>query len=258
MERTASNLISIARGELGYLEKASNKSLDSKTANAGSANWTKYGQWYGLNPAAWCAMYVSWCFGQLAGSKAGAQDMLCGFLWASCTKMYGVFKASGRVYSSPVPGDIVVFRQAPGSSTMVHTGIVTEVKGGRIYTIEGNTSSASGVVANGGGVAAKSYALGNNRIGGYLRPYYAAEPKSTAPTEAVTVTTYLLKRGHTGEAVKALQYALNARGYDCGAVDGEFGPQTETALKLYQSGHKLEADGECGRLTWTALLGGMN
>jgi peptidoglycan hydrolase-like protein with peptidoglycan-binding domain len=136
---------------------------------------------------------------------------------------------------------------------MVHTCIVTEIKGGRVYTIEGNTSSASGVVANGGGVAAKSYALSYNRIGGYLRPYYSA---SNAPTETVTVTTYLLKRGHTGAAVRALQALLIGNGYDCGEVDGEFGPATERALVQYQDYHKLEADGECGRLTWTALLGG--
>ena len=35
-------LISTAEAELGYLEKKSNKDLDNKTANAGSANYTKY------------------------------------------------------------------------------------------------------------------------------------------------------------------------------------------------------------------------
>lgn len=253
---TASDLIRIAEHELGYLEKKSNSQLEVKTANAGSANYTKYGAWYGMDGQAWCAMFVSWCFAELAGGKAGAKKMLCGGLYASCTTMYNAFKKAGRVHSEPQPGDIIVFNQKAGSTTMSHTGIVTKITGGRVYTIEGNTGSASGVVANGGGVAAKSYPLSYNRIGGYLRPYYASEPKSTVPTEAVTVTTYLLKHGHTGAAVKALQYALNARGYDCGAVDGEFGPKTETALKLYQSGHKLKADGECGRLTWTALLGG--
>ena len=39
-------------------------------------------------------------------------------------------------------------------------------------TIEGNTSSASGVVANGGSVATKSYDLGYSRIMGYGRPPY--------------------------------------------------------------------------------------
>ena len=35
-------LIQIAKNETGYLEKASNSQLDSKTANAGENNYTKY------------------------------------------------------------------------------------------------------------------------------------------------------------------------------------------------------------------------
>ncbi len=256
MEHTASNLVSIAKSQLGYLEKKSNKDLDSMTANAGSANWTKYGQWCGLNPAAWCAMFVSWCFGQLTGSKAEAQKMLCGFLWASCTQMYNAFKKAGRVYKEPKAGDIVVFNNTSGGSTMVHTGIVTDVKGGRVYTIEGNTSAASGVIANGGGVAAKSYALTYSRIGGYLRPYYAEAKTTKKPTTRVTVDTWLVKRGNIGQAVLALQSLLIGNGFNCGDIDGDFGPATESALKQYQKSKKLEADGECGKLTWTALLGG--
>ena len=41
-----------------------------------------------------------------------------------------------------------------------------------VYTIEGNTSSAVGVVDNGGCVAKKSYSLNYTRIAGYGRPNY--------------------------------------------------------------------------------------
>lgn len=259
---TAARLIAIAKGELGYLEKKSNSQLESKTANAGAKNYTKYGAWYGLNPAAWCAMFVSWCFGQLTGSKLGAQNMLCGFLWTSCTAMYNAFKKEGRVFSTPKAGDIIVFNKAPGSSTMAHTGIVTEVKGGRVYTVEGNTSAASGVIANGGGVAAKSYALTNNRIGGYLRPEYdaelAAEKKPETKTEVKTMSVELLilKKGMKGEAVKALQVLLNLRGCNCGTVDGDFGTKTDAALRVFQLNRGLTVDGECGAKSWAALIGG--
>ena len=40
---------------------------------------------------------------------------------------------------------------------MYHTGIVEKVSGGRVYTIEGNTSSQPGVVPNGGCVRDKNY-----------------------------------------------------------------------------------------------------
>lgn len=55
-------MIEIAEAEVGYLEKRSNSQLDSKTANAGSNNYTKY--WRDVYPSyqgsAWCACFVSW------------------------------------------------------------------------------------------------------------------------------------------------------------------------------------------------------
>ena len=42
MGYTASDVIKVAKAELGYYEKASNSNLDDKTANKGSNNWTKY------------------------------------------------------------------------------------------------------------------------------------------------------------------------------------------------------------------------
>lgn len=51
----------VLQQELGYIEKASRKDLNSKEANAGSANFTKYGEWYGNNGAYWCQQFISWC-----------------------------------------------------------------------------------------------------------------------------------------------------------------------------------------------------
>ena len=38
----ASEVVAVAISQIGYKKKASNKNLDDNTANAGSANWTKY------------------------------------------------------------------------------------------------------------------------------------------------------------------------------------------------------------------------
>lgn len=59
----ATDLIEIARGEVGYEEKASNKDLEDPHANAGRANYTKYSSfcpWFS-SPAQWCGQFVSWC-----------------------------------------------------------------------------------------------------------------------------------------------------------------------------------------------------
>lgn len=53
--------IKVLTEEVGYIEKASNKDLESKTANPGMANYTKYGKWYGGNGLYWCQQFISWC-----------------------------------------------------------------------------------------------------------------------------------------------------------------------------------------------------
>ena len=61
-------LIAVAENEIGYLEKKSNKDLDSKTDNAGSSNYTKYNRdlkaWTGVGSisAQWCQALQSLSF----------------------------------------------------------------------------------------------------------------------------------------------------------------------------------------------------
>lgn len=62
-----------------------------------------------------------------------------------------------------------------------------------------------------------------------------------------------IRKGDRGEAVRILQEALNAAGFDCGKADGIFGKNTQAAVKNYQRAHGLGVDGIVGRQTWTAL-----
>jgi peptidoglycan hydrolase-like protein with peptidoglycan-binding domain len=62
-----------------------------------------------------------------------------------------------------------------------------------------------------------------------------------------------LRQGSRGDAVKGLQNALTARGYDPGQLDGVFGPATTEAVKQFQSDFGLEEDGIVGQNTWQAL-----
>ena len=65
----------------------------------------------------------------------------------------------------------------------------------------------------------------------------------------------ILRRGDTGEDVKEMQTMLIDQDYSCGrwGADGEFGRDTENALKLFQAEHDITPDGVCGPLTWEAL-----
>ncbi len=158
-------IVIFALQEVGYLEKKSNYQLEDKTANVGYNNFTKYGQWYGMNGQAWCDMFVSWC-----ANQAGDLDAVGKSAWVpghmQMCKERGIYFARGS--KIPQPGDLVFFREGK------HIGLVeyVEVESNRVHTIEGNTSTASGVEANGGGVFQKSYSMGSTDITGYGRPNY--------------------------------------------------------------------------------------
>lgn len=64
----------------------------------------------------------------------------------------------------------------------------------------------------------------------------------------------LLKRGASGDDVEALQTRLNALGFDCGKVDGDFGANTEKGVKDFQTAAEIEVDGEFGQESFKALL----
>lgn len=162
-------LLKIAQAEVGYLEKKSNSQLDSKTANVGDNNYTKYAcdLYPSLQAQPWCDMFVDWCFVQVFGNGP-AKQLLCGGFSAYTPDSAQYYKNKGQYHKSdPLPGDQIFFRN---ETRIYHTGIVCKVTSSKVYTIEGNTSSGSEVIANGGAVCQKEYALTNSRIDGYGRP----------------------------------------------------------------------------------------
>ena len=66
----------------------------------------------------------------------------------------------------------------------------------------------------------------------------------------------LVRRGDTIFPVRPLQQLLRARNHPV-AVDGDFGPRTESAVKAFQQSKGLTADGIVGPITWRALVSGM-
>lgn len=72
--------------------------------------------------------------------------------------------------------------------------------------------------------------------------------------KAVSCELTTLRNGSKGEQVKTLQRLLNAMGYACGNVDGDFGSKTLAAVKAFQKAEGIDADGIVGRDTWSRLL----
>lgn len=82
------------------------------------------------------------------------------------------------------------------------------------------------------------------------------KPDDEKPVEKeVVLKVRQLRKGMVGGDVKTLQRLLFADGYSVGQCgdDGEFGDDTENAVKKYQRDHDLDPDGIAGVLTLTAL-----
>jgi hypothetical protein len=71
------------------------------------------------------------------------------------------------------------------------------------------------------------------------------------------VTLPILKKGDSGEAVKAMQNLLIAHGHSCGdkGADGFYGESTKNALHAFKEDNGLKVTDSCGVQTWSALLG---
>jgi len=258
-DEAAARVLAVARAEIGYREKATNAQLDDPTANAGTGNWTKYardldalGDFYNGKKSgySWCDVFVDFCFYAAFGQDVGRR-MICQplrSLGAGTGYSARYYKGAGRWINEPQPGDQIFFANAGG--TICHTGLVEAVTTDKITTIEGNSADQ---------VRRCNYARSYARIAGYGRPDWnlAADateaPAAPAPEPAAPHET--LSRGSEGAEVKTLQARLLALGYALPryGVDGDFGPETEKAVRAYQRARGLDVDGIVGPQTWAAL-----
>lgn len=238
-------IINIALAEVGYLEKATNANLDDKTANAGSNNYTKY--WRDIYPAyqgqPWCACFVTWVF-VIAFGKAMAQKLLKHYPYVYCPTMADLFTLN----ANPKVGDIVIFKH---NGVFTHTGIVIKVSGDQFWTVEGNTSGGSTIIANGGAVCKKTYFNSNLPGTKFITPDYSKvqEIKNEGNDTPSISASSILKIGSNGSAVKTLQKNLNTLIKAKLTVDGEFGTATYNAVIKFQTKYKLTADGIVGENT---------
>ena len=170
--------ISIAVNEIGYMEKASDYDLDSKTGNAGHGNFTKYARdLWNANPHFyqgpkngydWCCVFVDWCIYNACGwdsEYAQKVKYYTGPYGAGCEFAAQYYKAANAWYLIPKPGDQIFFGY---NGSFQHTGIVERIAGDVIYTIEGNSKDE---------VRRCSYVKTDSYILGYGRPKYDGDTR---------------------------------------------------------------------------------
>ena len=207
----------------------------------------------------WCAAFVS-----AVGAACGFTARL--YPECACGEMLRLYERAGRFEENdaavPAPGDVIFYDwQDSGRGDCRgepdHVGLVCAVEGETLEIIEGNRSDR---------VSLRHLALDAPCIRGYGKPDYESEdaaapaaPAAPAPPAAasVTLTLPVLRRGATGESVRAAQLLLIGRGYRCGpwGADGEFGAATYGGVLSFQRGRRLTPDGVIGGETWRKLLG---
>lgn len=173
-------------GTKPYLEKKSNAYLDDFTKNAGDKNYTKFARdvnnWNqpGCQGQPWCAVYQFWKLLKVFGLTKALQIMGGGFY--NCQSVTRHAKQKGTWHSTPKKGALIIFRN--GS----HIGSVNSYDATYVYTNEGNTSSAPGVVANGGACRNKKYKLTDSAIDGYVWIDYGTTEDQKSTETAVQLS----------------------------------------------------------------------
>lgn len=174
-------------GSKPYLEKRTEQYLDDFQKNVGYNNYTKFARdvnsWGqpGCQAQPWCAEYQFWKLVKILGITRALKIMGGGFY--NCVSITNHAKANGTWHKAPKAGALVIFRN--GS----HVGSVRRFNGSTVYTNEGNTSSAAGVVANGGAVRNKFYAINDSAIDGYVWIDWDEEKASTEKWNATGTAT---------------------------------------------------------------------
>lgn len=148
-------------------------------------------------PASWCDAFVDWCFYKIFGIT-NAKALLGGNFDDYTVNSANLYKNKNayikRGKGKPKAGDQIFFKN---TSRICHTGLVYKVDDNYVYTIEGNTSGASGIIANGGGVKKKKYPLNYTSIDGYGRPNYSTKEKhskvSVPQVKAIESAKYIDK-----------------------------------------------------------------
>lgn len=288
VEEAKKAVIDLAESEVGYHEKASNAQLDDPTANSGGANWTKFAAYLDSSPDfyngkkngyAWCDVFVDYLFAKVFGFEKG-REMLYQpkeSAGAGCLYSANYYKQANKFHrKNPLVGDQIFFSYSAGEYS--HTGIVVDVNGNTITTIEGNTSDS---------VGRRTYETSNYSIAGYGTPNWGLAVEDwekpwvvvqsgqivnssewAKDEDTATAILYPTPENHDWSppllryapddyyaAVCVLQGLLNCRNWDSGKVDGYFGVKTQASVNKARTFYGMEASGVCDDKLWTALMG---
>lgn len=195
----------------------------------------------------WCAAFVGACL-RLSGYRSSES------LGARSYQNFGK-----DLKDAPQRGCIVVFSRGNPKASTGHVAFYDRDDSDHVIVLGGNQ-----------GDAVTTASFPKNRVLAYRLPtetaplptdttlpnILAIDPTNAPPSvlgmgAATTATigprevraTEVLSEGASGPRVRALQEALTASGFQLGAIDGEYGPRTASAVSNYQSTRHLLVTG---------------
>ena len=145
------DLVAIAKTQLGYNESTKNYIVEANGETI--KGYSRYGAWYGVPYGDWCAMFASFCI-RYAGIEGIPIDANCPN-WIRQLQSVGLYHDEDDYI--PQSGDLIFF-DWNGDGSSDHVGIVVEVDGNKVKTIEGNSGDTVGY---------HTYNLSNVTIQGY-------------------------------------------------------------------------------------------
>lgn len=220
--------------------EAKQKELE-KTTDSNRAQGRKYGsKWIG-HTVADCSGLFSWAYKQLGGYMYHGSDTM----YKKYCVDHGELSKGKRTDGKPLKPGTAVF--VWNGSTYSHVGLFV----GKDTVIE-----AMGTIS---GVTTTKVTAGKWTHWGELKDVdlAAQEPQEGASLPKDDKILYpTIKRGNKGENVRILQQLLMERGYRLPryGADGDFGSETEAAVKAFQKANGLKVDGIAGPATWGKLL----
>ena len=246
---TAQAAIDIALAQDGYLEKKNDSQLTSKTANAGKNNYTRYEkEVFGTNGNFWCASFISWVFWTLCEEDKAEAKKICLTLTRGADTFRQAF-INAKLYGSKPRLGALIFFSGTRHAGANHIALVYNYDGKYVYTVEGNTSSDSDVVDNGGAVNCKKYLLTNSKILGYGYPNYDSDTskKTYSGTFPKLPARGYFKNGDVSDEVCKLKKFLNWYGnYNLTETNKNYFNKTVSAVEDFQKKNALKVDGEFG------------
>ena len=210
-----------------------------KTTDANRETGRKYGKkWIG-HKVADCSGLFSWAFKQLGSCMYHGSDTIWNKYCVAQGKLVNGQRTDGQVLK---PGT-AVFTYNKVKKNRGHIGLY--IGDGWVIEAEG---TIKGVIKS-KLTNSKWVEWGELKYVDYSASNIAIKPTTPEP-KAKTYPT--LRRGARGENVRLLQTMLSKDGSTL-AIDGIFGPGTQSAVRAFQNRYGLKVDGIVGPQTWKKL-----